>query len=336
MPEYRRAARAGRILPPVALLLLFACSTPPDSPPRPSPDRAGDATGVGPHPLPPQTRIDATPAALVNGKLVEWGEMRAALTEAAGATVLQEIVDDRLVAAAAERAGLSIGTAEVEAERRFFYRSLADDPDQAVRLAQQLRERQGLGRTRFARLLLRTATLRALVRDQVTVNDESVQRMHESIHGPKRQGRLIVVASLAGADAVTQRLGSGEAFADVAVEVSTDASAARGGLLEPISRVDPRYPEVLRQALWSLEPGGISNPVLLENGYAIVALLREIDGDGTELADDRERLEELVRLEQERILMDRLLRQLRTGVAVTVIDEALQESWEWRQRSRSN
>ncbi|MCZ6542944.1 MAG: hypothetical protein O6768_04705, partial [Planctomycetota bacterium] len=38
------------------------------------------------------TVIDARPAAMVNGMVVEWGELRPLLNEAAGAEVLQEII----------------------------------------------------------------------------------------------------------------------------------------------------------------------------------------------------------------------------------------------------
>jgi hypothetical protein len=325
----------GRILPPAAVLLLFACAAPPDSSARTPPGPTADGRGLGVHPLPVGTPVDARPAAIVNGRFVVSGELMPLLYEAAGATVLQEVADDRLVAAAAEEAGVLIDAGEVEAERRLFYRSLSEDPDQAVRLAQQVRERQGLGRSRFDRLLRRNAMLRAMVAGGVTVADESVRRMHEGVHGPKRQARLIVAAGLPDAEGVIRRLDAGEPFADVAVEVSTDASAARGGLLEPISRVDPRYPEALRQALWALSPDGVSSPILLDNGCAVLLLVREIDADGVGLEEARPRLEELVRLEQERILMDRKIRQLRAGVTINVIDESLRESWEWRQRARA-
>lgn len=332
MSEYRRPwGWVGRILAPAALLLLFACSTPADS----SGGRFGDEKGVGIRPLGPQQFIDARPAALVNGRGVDWGELRPLLNEAAGATVLQEFILDRLVADDLASAGMVIDADGIEAERELFLAALDHDPQKAVMLAQQLRERQGLGRKRFARLLRTNAGLRALVRGQVTVTDESVKRMHASVHGPKRQARLIVVSGLPDAEAVMRRLDAGESFSDVAVEVSTDGSAARGGLLEPISRVDPRYPEALRQALWTLEAGGVSNPVLLDSAYAILLLVKESAADGVMLDEARDQLRELVRLEQERILMDRKARQLAGTVSVIVIDDALQESWEWRNRARS-
>ena len=113
--------------------------------------------------------------------------------------------------------------------------------------------------------------------------------------------------------------------------VSTDSSAARGGLLEPISRADLSYPEALRQALWSLESGEISSPVLLDRGYAVLVLVRELQGDGADPAQVRPELERLARLHHERLLMDQLARQMLFQVSVTIFDDALRDNWS-RQR----
>ncbi len=273
--------------------------------------------------------IDARPAALLNGRVVEWGELRPLLNEAAGGRVLREVVLDRLVARAVADAGIAITARDVAAERALFNTTLSPDPDTAVRLARELRRRQGLGRQRFARLMKRNASLRALVRDQVQVTDETISRMYEIVHGPKRQARLMVLPTLAWAQRAIDRVRSaGESFGDVAVEVSTDSSAPRGGLLEPISRADASYPRAVRDALWSLKSGEISPPILIGDQYAVLALVRHIEGDGTDPAAVRGELARQARLHQERLLMDRLARRLLGGAAVTILDEAIKESWE--------
>ncbi len=315
----RRAAAAAALAP----IVLFACAPAADSP--------GPLVSVDP--IPPSTPVDARPAALLNGRVIQWGELRPLLNEAAGATVLQEVILDRLVAEAVAGAGISITADDIAAERELFYGTLDRDPDVSASLAGEVRDRRALGEERFARLLRRNAGLRALVRDRVEVTEESLRRMHEIVHGPRRQARLIVVASLADAEASLRRLESGEPFIDVAIDLSTDESAARGGLLEPISRADPTYPDALRQALWDLGPGEVTPPILLEEGYALLTLAREVEGDGTDLEEARAELTRLVRLDQERILMDRLARQLMAPAAVTIFDKSLQDGWD-RQRRR--
>jgi hypothetical protein len=282
--------------------------------------------------VPPATLIDARPAALVEGRVVDWGELRPLLSEAAGADALQEVILDRMLAPALADAGVVITRDDLGAERALFYEMLSPDPNVAARLAKELRARQGLGPNRLEGLLRRNAGLRALVRDQVEVADEAVRRMHEVVHGPKRQPRLMILPTLAEARSAISRVNAGEPFTDVALEVSTDASAARGGLLEPISRADASYPQALRETLWGLEPGELSPPILLGDRYAVLTLARVVEGDGADLESVRPQLERQVRLSQERLLMDRLARQLLAEANVTIIDDAVKWSSDNRKR----
>lgn len=317
----------------VASTTLFACAPLADSPQTPGVGAGleaapGAGTVVQLGDLRVATVVDARPAALVNGQIIEWGEMRDLLNEAAGAKVLREVILHRMVSEAVGEAGLTITAGDLEAERALFYGALSDDPDVAVRLAQEVRARQGLGSRRFRRLLLRNASLRALVRDDVEVTEEAIRRLYQIRHGARRQTRLIVLPTLSETQAAINRVRAGEFFGDVAVEISTDSSAPRGGLLEPISRADPTYPLSIRQTLWSLAPGEISPPVLLGESYAVLTLVRVVEGDDVDFAAVRPELERLARLDQELLLMDQLARQLLAQATVTVFDDALNESWQ--------
>ncbi len=284
------------------------------------------------------TIVDARPVALIDARPVTWGELRESLTEAAGAQALREVILERGLGTLLADRGIAISEDAIAAERTLFITSLDADPNVALRLLDELRKRQGLGATRFRKLLWQNAALRALVADRVQVTDDAVQRMFDLVHGPKRQARLIMVPNLAEAERVLARVEIGEAFSDIAVEVSTDASAARGGLLEPISRNDETYPAAVREALWQLElvpadspgssPGNVSNPILLDTGYAIVKLERKFAADDVQLADVRAEMERLVKINQERTLMDQLARTILRGANVTVIDAALSDSWQ--------
>lgn len=332
-PAYPARGRGGSlfILMTVAVVL-HGCSSAPDSVglSSPPPNGSAPAPDLGSGRQAPATYIDARPAALVNGRSVTWGDLRPALTEAAGVRVLEEHILNQVVGEAAREAGLTITDQDIAAERLLMVQSLHEDQDKALRLLDDLRQRDGLGPSRFGALLRRNAALRAMVRDDVTVSEEAIRRLHEIRHGPKRQARLIIVPDLSAALRVRERAAAGERFADIAVEVSTDASAARGGLLEPISRFDPAYPESLRKALWSLESGGISTPILMGDRYAILMLVMEMQGDNVWMEDVRDELAELVRLDQERLLMDQLARRLVGNVTITIFDETLDSQWKRR------
>ncbi len=235
---------------------LFACAGPSDSPGwrDPAESSRGAATDrVGNNSV-TSTLIDARPAALVQGAIVEWGEMRPLLNEAAGATILQEVILDRMLIMELARTGQSVTDRDIDRERQLFYQTLSTDPDVAARLARELRIRQGLGRRRLRRLLHRNASLRVLVADDVMISEAAIVQTHQILHGATRRTRLMVLPTLNEAQTAINRVRAGEFFGDVAVDVSTDRSASRGGLLAPISHADPTYPEVMRDALWALDP----------------------------------------------------------------------------------
>lgn len=284
--------------------------------------------------VPPAASIvDARPAALVDGASVFWTQIRPTLNELAGAEALQELILDRKIEGALAAAKITIIPDDAAGERKLLLESLNDDPNVAIRLLDELRDRQKLGKVRFDALMRRNAALRALVKNDVKITDQAVRTMHELMHGAKRQARLMTFPDLKTAEAAINLINTGVNFADVAVEMSTDSSASRGGLLEPISQADPAYPESLRQTLWTLNPGQVSGPVLLDHGYAVIMLVKRVSGDSVTLEDARPSLERLVRLQQERLLMDQMARKLLANITVTVFDDSLNESWGRRKRA---
>ena len=344
MKPYPLPRPMGSLLAAALLTALYGCAASPDSPWS---DRSARSVLASPAPgarvMSPRsvgsqasTVVDARPAALVDGHTVRWGELRPLLTEAAGAEALQDIILDRRLAEAAVEAGLVPGEDDAAAEERRLLGTLSDDPATALRLLAELRDRQALGPVRYRALLRRNALLRGLVRDQVQITGAAVKSLYDVRYGPRRQVRLLTMRGLGDIVAARARIRGGAFFGDVATEWSTDASAPRGGLLEPISTLDPSYPPALRQVIWSLpEVGSISDPILLESGYAVVQLVGELPADGPPPSSVQDEIEALVRLSQERLLMDQLARRLLANTQVTIFDEALRESWrQARRRSR--
>ena len=75
---------------------------------------------------------------------------------------------------------------------------------------------------------------------------------------------------------------------------------------------------MLREAIWQLNPGEMSDPVLLGEQYAIVLLEREILPDDVQFEDVEEKMAHLARLRLERIEMDALARVLIATPTVNV------------------
>jgi len=272
------------------------------------------------------------PAAMLAGEPISWAELRPALAEAAGGRVLEEVALDRLLAKEAAASGLVIGEAEIEAERRLLAASLGAvgrDPVREAELLERVRRARGLGDARFGALLKRNATLRALVAPTVQVTEDSARQAYEMRYGERIRTRLITTATLQDAQTALNRVRAGEPFGEVAAQMSTDVSAARGGMIEPVHPSDTSYPAALRQALLEARDGELAGPVALEQSYAIAlreGVVRHAAAPGFESV--RAEMEVESRQSQERLQMDRLARRMLEGVGLTPLDRSL--DWSWR------
>lgn len=270
----------------------------------------------------------------IGGEPIDWHSLQPSLIEAYGGQVLAELVLDRMVTQRLAQQGIVIESAQLEAEKAIFIDSMGgDNPDESHRLLQAMRRRRGLGERRLALLLKRNAGLRLLVQDEVEISDMAIDQAYRFEYGPRYEARLIVAGSLQEAADLVRRARGGESFVDLVVAHSQDASRAQGGLIGPISPVDATYPQAVRAALQSLQPGEVADPVALDDGFAVLRLERKIDGPDVALEDVRDELALRVRRRVERMLMQRLARAMLAEADVIVLDPALHESWKHHSRA---
>lgn len=281
--------------------------------------RAEDASGA----------IERRPAVIWNETIIEWSDLRPRLAERSGGTVVEEMLLDRRLEQNLRQRGLTISADAMAAEERLLLETLDPSMQRAESLLRELRQAQGLGTNRWNDLLRRNAALRALVTEDVRVTDDAVTAALDAAHGPKRICRIVALPDVRAAEAVAAQAAAGASFSDLAVERSTDQSAQRGGLLAPISQLDPAYPQSFRSALWALAPGQISSPVLLDRSWVVIKLERELPADSAiNDGSARERARAAVRRAQERLLMENYARSvLRDATNATIFDDALLESW---------
>ncbi len=277
------------------------------------------------------------PAALIEGRRLTWEDLRPALSKIGGGQALEEAVLDSLLAVEAERRGIVIGEAEIASERVILIEAMAvsagaaGDEDAGERALAEVRRSRGLGQARFGALLRRTALLRTLSRADVEVSERDVREAYELEHGARFRARILTADTADGAAEARRRIAEGELFGVVAAEMSTDSSAARGGIIEPINAADSSYPAAIRAALSRLSPGELSPPVAIDAGYAVLLLEAVIPGTGRTFEEARAEAEARARARAERIAMEALAQRLLGGASVTVFDAALGQSWRWRQ-----
>ncbi len=268
------------------------------------------------------------PAAfLVDNAAVSWDAVRPALAEAAGGSVIRESALDVLLQRELVRRGQSISLDAAQREEAIILESLSPDANQAARLLDQLRARDGLGPVRWRSLLVRNASLRALVSQDVEITPALRDIAFDVAHGPRRDAHIVVVRSLRESESVNRRLESGESMSDLAAEFSIDPSAGQGGLLPPIARKDPSYPVAIREAIWSTPIRSHSSPIVVENGFAIIEPIRERPADNISPDSVAAETDRAVRRTQERALMDQLAARLLRDSNITVLDDSLNDAW---------
>ncbi len=276
-------------------------------------------------------RPSSQPVMIVAGEPIGWDDLRAYLSEAAGGTALEEVALDVLLERAIESRGVRIGEREIAAERELLESAMSDGAQvSGARLVSQVRRARGLGPARWEGLLRRNAMLRALVQEQVSLTEADVAREYGLRYGARVRALLLTTATAAEASAAVERVRAGETFARVASEMSTDVSAARGGVIEPINLEDPTYPEAMRRALGGCVDGQMTGVIALENGFAVLQREGVVGGDGPGLDAARAEMERLARGRRERAQMGRLARQTLDEARIGVLDPALGWSWAGR------
>lgn len=280
------------------------------------------------------------PVAIVGGQRIARQELLSRLSEAAGARVLEEIILDQAIADEIKLRGISITDEQLAAEEDRLIDLLSDgldvDADTAANIETRIRNVRGLGPKRWASLVRRSASLRLLVADQVDLSETALRLAHQQRYGTRYEIRLLQTSSRQEIaqyrDEIVTAPSPRDRFSSLAADHSTDLGAR--GTLITISPLDPRVPEGLRKAADSLTPGNVSGVIAINDGYALVWLETQLDPDGPSLEESRDQLEALVRLRQERLLMESEARSLLLGQGVTVFDPSLAWAWDSRELPR--
>lgn len=278
----------------------------------------------------------------MDGTLVTRDDLWPLLAERAGAAGLEAIALDRAVEREARRVGARVDEADIIREREIVEMALAGagltDRQQRGRLVAEARARRGWGPQWFEGLLRRNAMARKITAESVREpTDAEIQRAFESLYGDRRVVRVIVMASeraLAGHRAAVAQamLDSPELgiarFIMLATEHSSDVSGSRGGLLDPVTRVDATYPDAFRQAVFVTPVGELTPVVALDEGFALALVVGEEPASGASLELVREELVERLGLDAQQRAMASLFERLRARWRVEPLDDALEWSWE--------
>lgn len=219
-------------------------------------------------------------AATVDGVDVTVGDVEALVNKAEDAAIPKEefanfLTFNIVLSIFARQADTDFGISFTEEE-------IAAEADEIV--AAELAE--GQTREQFLETNEVTEQLLLQVAHQTLIETAILEEMQGSSDAPTQEeidaffeeaalmvcGSHILVATEAEAQDVVARLEAGEPFADVAIEVSTDGSAASGG---DLGCADPaQYVPEFSEAISTAEVGVPTAPVQSEFGFHVI-LLRE-------------------------------------------------------------
>ena len=271
----------------LALALLAACS-----PAETSASSAAPSTSVAQALMPTAVPVTALPVdaqgvsviARVNGQditldtfqeTLEQREVQAGQIPDVAAFqdgVLTSLIEQALIMQGAQRLGIAVSDAEVDAEVAANRQLAGSDEAWANWLVIN-----GFDEAAF-RASVAEALLTARVRDAVTAAQQGEM--------PVVHARHIVVRSEADATALLQRLNAGEDFGTLAQAESIDESSGRqGGDLGWFAEGELLFPEVARTA-FALEPGMVAGPIRSDLGFHLIQTLEKSTRtvEGAELA----------------------------------------------------
>lgn len=251
------------------------------------------AAGLGIAPAAAQNPYSA--ALTVNNSVVTHYDIaqRTRLLEALGArgdvraTALEQLTEDRLRLEAAAALGIELPEGAITAGIEEFAaaRGITFDDVIGVLIARDI-DRQTMDDFVEAGLLWREV-LQTRFRQRAVPTEEDLDlALAEALNAPLELAEISEIAlpfaergeaeTLALAERLVGELRRGADFAALAREVSRAGSAAQGGRLEPVPVT--RLPAAIRAQILLLRPGGVTDPLPISGGLAILRLnaLRQV------------------------------------------------------------
>ncbi len=283
---------------------------------------------------------DGNAIALVNGQPLSRQEFIDILIEARGVEVLQQMIVLQVAKQEARRLGLKVTQHDIDVEYQRSLDSIAAeagmDIDEATeqnkrRALEQVLAERGLSMAEFRLGMRRNAYLRKIVERNLKITEETLREEFARTCGDKVVIRHIQIPQrdTRTLNQAVDMLRNGADFAAVARRLSQNArTAAQGGLMEPFTFDDPKVPPALREAAFSLKPGGISSPILVGRFFHIIKVERRIAQQAVKFEDVREQIERQVRERAIPQAMAKLAKELFVEARIRVLDGKLRERYQ--------
>ncbi|MEH7159182.1 peptidyl-prolyl cis-trans isomerase [Neobacillus drentensis] len=239
------------------------------------------------------TLLNEEPVATIGKKSILRQEWLNELEARYGKDVLKEMVNQKVVEEMAAKYKIKVSSQDVERELRML---------QAT--TNSFTKQNNKNEKRWKEQIRTNLLLEELLTKDVKVSTGELESYYEKnkdlFNVPSAYHvSQIVVASLDEADKTLQELAQGSDFSTLAMERSIDEfSANEGGDIGYISEGDERYPSQYIEIVKELKKDEYSQPVQVEEGYAILKLEMKITGRTYTFADVKEQIRRQIAIEQ--------------------------------------
>jgi foldase protein PrsA len=247
--------------------------------------------------------------ATVNAHPILFSEVTAKLLPRYGRAALQVLMVDTVVSDAAAKAGVGVSDEELAAR----FRRAEEQEGGREALRRQLAA-QGATLAQFREDLRRELLIEKLLEAQgkVKVTEEDIQEAYRRRYGERLELAMVLVETEAEAKEIERLLAAGADIGRLARERSRDSvSRAASGRLGLVARGD--LLAELEEAVFALQPGQTSQPLLTKYGYHIFKVLEREAPQAVPLEQVRGQLAEALRQEklasERALLVAELLRQ---------------------------
>ncbi len=235
-------------------------------------------------PLPP----GAKPMAIVNGTEITADQLAAECLARHGTSVMEALVNRRIIEQACQGAGIAVTPQDVDAEIDAMSRRFNVPKDKYIELIQ--RERGVTPRQYAEEIVWPMIALRRLAAGTAEPTPDEIQDAYEKQFGPAVKARIIVLRTRQEAETIrAQAVAAPDDFPGLARRHSVDVgSASADGWVQPI-RLHSGEPQFDRAA-FQLKPGDISEVVQVADQFIIIKCEGHLPAAGVKLEDARPHL----------------------------------------------
>jgi len=234
------------------------------------------------------------PLAVVNGVTITEKQLWWAMEQGWGGQILDEMITDLLLQQAGREAGIKVTDSEVDAA---LARVRSEYPGKAA--FEDMLRHSGMTVKGLRLQLQRDLLIDKLLTKRAGIDEQSLRSYYEAHKGefvtPASVHLFdIVTLTLEDAYAARERLAAGEDFSTVAVQMSHDPTAKKGGDRGWITPDDVLVDNV-RKVVFSMQLGEISDPVQCED-HCHVFYVKQIEpGQALSFDEARPQIENLLR-----------------------------------------